>query len=79
MAVAKFLKGSEEYQMFVDYWALVQRHYSVEDTDEYWKSALADLNKFDEKYSNYPLAQKLALAYVDELEERGKNARCGQN
>ena len=75
MAAVKFLKGSEEYQMFVDYWALVQRHYEVSDSDDYWSNALTDIEKFNEKYSNYPLAHKLALAYVEELDERGKNGR----
>ena len=77
MAAVKFLKGSEEYQMFVDYWALVQKHYEVDDTDAYWESAVTELGKFDKKYSNYPLARKLALAYLDELEERAKRARRG--
>jgi len=73
MAEVKFLKGSEEYQMFVDYWALVQRHYEIEDNDDYWENALVDIKKFDEKYSKYSFAHKLALAYVDELEEKRRN------
>ena len=70
MASVKFVKGSEEYEMFMDYWKFVQKHYEVEDSDDYWTDALADITKFDKKYSDYPFAHKLALAYIDELEER---------
>ena len=35
MASVKFSKGSEEWQMFIDYWNLCQKHWQVESTDEY--------------------------------------------
>ena len=34
MAEVKFAKGSEEWQMFMDFWALCQKYWEPEETDE---------------------------------------------
>ncbi|MCR5755527.1 MAG: hypothetical protein K6G30_12050 [Acetatifactor sp.] len=68
MAEKKFVKGSEEWQLFMDYWALCQKYWTPEDTDEWWDEALSEINQFAKKYGNGMFARRLALALVDELE-----------
>ena len=43
MAEVKFAKGSEEWQMFMDYWALCQKCWEPEETDEWWEEALGKI------------------------------------
>ena len=50
MAKAEFPKGSEEYQMFVDYWNLCKKFWIVENNEEYWDSLIAEADKFYKKY-----------------------------
>lgn len=68
MAEVKFQKGSEEWQMFVDYWNLCQKHWNVEYTDEYWENLIEDANKFCEKYKDYKFARQVALAFLNTQE-----------
>ncbi len=76
MAEVKFAKGSEEWQMFMDYWGLCQKHWNPEDNDAYWEDAVKDTDNFYKKY-NSQFARKLALVLIDELEL--KSRKVGQN
>ena len=71
MAGKKFLKGSEEWCMFQDYWALCQRHWQVEDTDEFWEFVLRDIKEFGNKYKT-EFAKDLAVLFYTELERKRK-------
>ena len=75
MASVKFSKGSEEWQMFIDYWNLCQKHWQVESTDEYWENLIDDCNEFCEKYKDYKLARKIALAFCNAQEIFFKEGR----
>ena len=68
MAETKFQKGSEEWQMFIDYWNLCQKHWKVESTDEYWENLIDDANSFCEKYKDYVLAKNIAIAFMNTQE-----------
>lgn len=72
MASVKFTKDSTEFQMFADYWNLCQKYWEVETDEKYWEELVLDIDDFHRKYSNEPLAKKLALALVDYLEERNR-------
>ena len=69
MASKKFNKGSEEWMMFTDFWNLCQKYWIVEDTDEYWESVISSTNEFYEKYNHILLSRRLALAFIDAMED----------
>jgi len=71
MGRIKLLKGSEEFELFQDYWELLQENWGTEETDAYWQKAIADSESFYQKYKT-PFAKDLAVAYMSELERRGK-------
>ena len=75
MASVKFDKGSEEWLMFMDYWNLCQKYWQVEKNDDYWDKAIADTNAFCEKYKVLSLAKKLALAFIEDLDENYKKSK----
>ena len=67
MGKTKFLKGSEEWQFFQDFYNLCQSIWVVEESDEYWNDVV---DKVDELYKKYPdefcKGQLLALLnYLD--------------
>ena len=69
MASKKFSKGSEEWMMFTDFWNLCQKYWIVEDTDEYWEGVIRSANDFQKKYNHILLSRRLALAFVDSMED----------
>lgn len=71
MAAVKLLKGSEEFEMFQDYWKLIQQFWNVEDNDDYWESVTLAGTMFYEKYKS-EYAKGLVLAYMDELDRKFK-------
>lgn len=72
MAEIKFAKGSEEWQLFIDYWELCQKYWRPEDNDDYWESVVKETDVFYKKY-NSQFARSLALTLVEELERRSCN------
>lgn len=64
MSEAKIKKGTEEWQLFNDYWVFCQKHWNAENTDDYWEQLIAQADEFAKKY-NTPFATKLALAFVE--------------
>ena len=71
MGRVKLQKGSEEFELFQDYWNLLQEYWGVEENDAYWQKAIADNDAFYQKYKT-PFARDLAVAYMTELERRFK-------
>ena len=57
-------KQDAEWQMFADYYKIYQDFYTPEDSDEYWKSLVAEADKFYKKY-NTQYAKSIILAYVE--------------
>ena len=72
MASAKFPKGSDEFEMFTDYWNLCQKYWIPENNEEYWDTALAEIDAFAKKYGMTKFARGLGSALVNGLEERAK-------
>lgn len=75
MASKKFEEGSEEWKMFREYWFLCQKFWEPEDNDEYWDQVVEATNEFHEKYKakNDVFAIKIAIAFVDTIEEKLKS------
>ena len=74
MAAQRFEKGSEEWQMFMDFWQLCQKYYLPEETEEYWQSVIDDGNVFIKKY-NTPFARGLFMAFHMEIERKMKDVQ----
>lgn len=73
MAEKRFVKGSEEWQLFMDYWSLCQKYWEPENKDVYWENAVKNTDEFYKKY-NTEFARTLALCLIDELERRAYKA-----
>lgn len=71
MASVKFSKGSEEWQMFMDYWVLCQKFWKSEENDAYWEDVVLETDLFYKKYHS-EFAKSLALTLVEELERKSK-------
>lgn len=79
MASKRFEKGSEEWSMFREYWALCQQFWEPEENDEYWDKVVDATGEFYKKYkaNNDLFARKIALAFIDTIEEKSKQAQKG--
>lgn len=77
MASKRFEKGSEEWQMFTEFWKICQRFWAPEENDEYWEQVIDATNEFHKKYkaNNDVFARKIALAFIDTIEEKSKQAQ----
>ena len=53
----------------------IQMVKGVENTDEYWENLIDDCNEFCEKYNDYKLARKIALAFCNAQEIIFKEGR----
>ena len=70
----KFAKGSSEWMMFMDYWALCQKYWEPDDNDDYWESVVKETDVFYRKY-NSEFAKSLALTLVNELERKSRTRK----
>ncbi len=75
MAGVKFEKGSKEWYMFHDYWKLCQKFWVPEDNDEYFEAVVRETDKFYKKYRDIGLGKKIALAFVDTIDEQYRAMR----
>ena len=66
-------KGSEEWYMFMDYWNICKAFWDVQDSDDYWKGLIANLNVFLKKYNYDFFAKQLSFSLADYLEYKNKN------
>lgn len=72
MAAKKFLKGSEEWMMFMDFWKLCQDYWEPENSQEYWKNMSESVVSFGNKYQSIPLARIIAMGFMDSVEFKAK-------
>lgn len=72
MAEQRFVKGTEEYVLFNDYWKLCQSFWIPEDDDMYWEKLHNAAIQFG-KHSEF--AKMLALAYLSEMERKFKGGK----
>ena len=68
-------KGSEEWYMFMDYWNICKAFWYVQDSDDYWKGLIANLNVFLKKYNYDFFAKQLSFSLADYLEYKNKNKK----
>lgn len=72
MAEVKFAKDSPEFVMFNKFWRMCQKYWDCSNQDdEYWESLLKDTKEFTNEFeTTVPLALRLQLALVEELEDK---------
>lgn len=64
----KLGKGTEEFEMFQEYWTIIQNYYIVEDTEKYWEMLIESLNVFIKKYGKF--GYSLAMAFFNEQDRK---------
>lgn len=74
MAAKKIVSGSEEFQMFQDFWKICQEFWIPEDSDEYWENLKNRTDEFYKKYGT-PYAMGLALGFVMGVEKAWKEGK----
>lgn len=71
MASAKIEKGSEEWQVFMDYWQFIQKYYSPDNTDSWWDEVVKAGESLINKYKGMEIeerARQLVLSHFAWLE-----------
>lgn len=72
----KFPKGSEEWKMFMDFWAMTQELWGIEKTDNYWQHVRDEVETFAAKYGAFGIS--LGVALMDELKRRSEEKSCNK-
>ena len=67
----KIEKNSKEWNMFSDYWKLLQEVWGIEESEEYWQGVRDKVEEFSAKYGTFGIS--LSVALLDELERRSRN------
>lgn len=74
MSAIKLQKGTEEFEMFRDYWKMLEENWGVEDSEVYWTKVIEDTDTFYRKYET-EFSKELALALINELERKAKDEK----
>ena len=70
-----FQKGSTEWMMFAEYWALCRKYWEPGESDEWWQSTLEEIDDFAKKYDSTDFVRGLCLILINSLETKSqKNA-----
>lgn len=71
MASAKIEKGSEEWQVFMDYWQFIQKYYAPDNNDSWWDEVVKAGESLINKYKGMEIeerARQLVLSHFAWLE-----------
>ena len=74
MSAIKLQKGTEEFEMFRDYWKMLEENWGVEDSEVYWNKVIEDTDAFYRKYET-EFSKELALVLINELERKAKHEK----
>ena len=64
--------GTEEFELFRDYWNLYKNNAVVENNAEYFEKVVQETENFYQKYKT-PFAKELGVAFVNEIERKYKH------
>ncbi len=74
-----FERGSEEFNLFQDYWNLCKKFWLVkEDSDKWWDEVINEVEAFYKKYGKDKFVKDLCLALTAKLERQVKGAKDGK-
>ena len=68
-------RGTEEFEMFGDYFQFCKKYWNVKETDEYWEKFIEDGNVFVKKYIGFDFAKDLFWAFHKRQENICKERR----
>jgi predicted nucleic acid-binding Zn ribbon protein len=71
----KFEKGSEKWQLFVDYYKFIQDYGAPEDSDEWWQELFTASTQLCNKFRSGEYIRDLVMAHVNELERKAKEIK----
>lgn len=74
MASVKFNKDSPEFTILNEFWAMLQKFYVPEESDEYWQEFIAEYDDFIRRHPD-ELSRQLLKAMHIYLEKKLKG-RC---
>lgn len=74
MSGVRLSKDSEEFQMFQDFWKILQENWITEHKKEYWQRVIEETSLFYEKYGT-EFSKELAVALLNELERKAKHVK----
>ena len=74
MSAIKLQKGTEEFEMFRDYWKILEENWGFEDSEAYWNKVIEDTDAFYRKYET-EFSKELVLALINELERKAKDEK----
>lgn len=60
-----------EFNFFRDVWNFFKKFYDVQDTENFWESAVNEAAEISEKY-NCQLCKALLIAVAEELQRKGE-------
>ena len=66
----KIEKNSKEWNIFSDYWKLMQEVWGIEESEEYWESVKDAVEAFAGKYGRFGVG--LGAALLTELKRRSE-------
>lgn len=72
MASKRFEKGSKEWELFTDFWALCQKYWVPEEDEGYWRSLINDAGELSKKFKDRPFPSDLIKALLTETERKYK-------
>lgn len=75
MASADFPKGSREWEMIGEFWAICKKYWFVEDTDKWWKEVTEATNEFVRKYGRETYPRCIMGGFIRNLEEQARSLR----
>jgi len=76
MAALKFEKGSDKWNMFMEYWRICQSYWIPEESDEWWQEIINIVNEFSKKYGKDDLfVRGLCNSFMDGLKQRFEEQR----
>jgi hypothetical protein len=74
----KVLKGTEEWNFFVDMWNLHQDYYTPENDSRYWDNLVANASKLIDKYANEDFgrfAAEIVKCILNNCERKSKGEK----
>lgn len=77
MASADFPKGSREWEMIGEFWAICKKYWFVEDTDEWWEEVKEATDAFVRKYGRETFPRCIMGGFIRSLEEQARALRRG--
>lgn len=61
-------KGTEEFEMFGDFFKICKKYWNLNDTESYWSGLEKEVEEFCQKYSGDIFSQKLIFSFVESQE-----------